>query len=303
MKQRLLDLARDVLQPDPQADRVVPPTGFTVQLTLFASAAMAFLVVFSLALALASGRLAARWSDELAGGATIRIVAPQGQEDAQVQATLRVLQTTQGVTGARALSLEEQKALLSPWFGPGLDLTNLPVPRLIEVQTERGGGFDPDGLRLRLTAEAPAAVLDDHGRWRAPLTRAASRLRLLGWVSILLIFATTGAMITLAANAALAANAQVISVLRLVGATDAYIADAFVRRFTLRAGLGAVIGTGLGLIAVVLLPSAQASAGILTGLRFSGWHWLMPFLVPVLSALVAFFATRASARRTLQGLT
>ena len=88
-----------------------------------------------------------------------------------------------------------------------------------------------EGLRLRLAAEAPGAVLDDHTRWRRPLVRAAERLRMLGWASILLIAATTAAMITLAANAALAANAQVIGVLRLVGARDAYIARAFERRF------------------------------------------------------------------------
>ena len=38
-------------------------------------------------------------------------------------------------------------------------------------------------------------------------------------------------MITLAARAALATNAEVIRVLRLVGAKDSYIARAFVRRF------------------------------------------------------------------------
>lgn len=48
---------------DTQADRVVPPTGFTARLTLFASGAMAFLAVFALALSLASGRLATRWAD------------------------------------------------------------------------------------------------------------------------------------------------------------------------------------------------------------------------------------------------
>ena len=50
------------------------------------------------------------------------------------------------------------------------------------------------------------------------------------------------AMITLAANAALATNAQVIRVLRLIGARDTYIARAFVRRFTLRALSGAAVG-------------------------------------------------------------
>ena len=65
-------------------------------------------------------------------------------------------------------------------------------------------------------------------------------------MSILLIAASTAAIVTMAANAALAANHQVIQVLRLVGAKDAYIARAFTRRFTLRAFWGAIIGMTAG---------------------------------------------------------
>ncbi|MEP2030894.1 MAG: FtsX-like permease family protein [Paracoccaceae bacterium] len=286
---------------DVQADRVVPPTGYTAQLTLFASGAMAFLAVFALALSLAAGRLAERWGDELARTATLRISAPQDQMAAQTEAALRVLDTTKGVSSARALSKEEQQALLAPWFGPDVPLETLPVPQLIEI-IEGADGFESAGLRLRLQAEVPGAVLDDHTRWRKPLIKAASRLRLLGWVSITLIGATMAAMITLAANAALAANAQVIAVLRLVGATDKYIAKAFVRRFTLRTLAGAGFGTLVGLIAVFLLPSASDEGGFLTGLGYQGWHWLWPLLIAPLSAVVAFAATGRAARSTLGSL-
>lgn len=291
-----------ILHSDAQADRVVPPSGFTAQLTLFAAGAMAFLAVFALALSLAAGRLAEQWGNELARSATIRIAAPAEQRQAQTDAALRILETTRGVAQARALSDAEQAELLAPWFGAELQLDALPVPRLIEV-IETSEGMDAAGLRLRLAAEVPGAVLDDHSRWRAPLVKAASRLRLLGWASILLIAAVTAAMVTLAANAALAANAQVIAVLRLVGATDDYIARAFIRRFTLRALIGAAAGMVLGMIAVLFLPrGGDETASFLTGLGFQGIHWLMPLLIPPLAAGVAFVATRLAARRTLEGL-
>nr|WP_274705596.1 FtsX-like permease family protein [Salipiger pentaromativorans] len=286
---------------DTAADRVVPPTGFTARLTLFVAAAMAFLAVFALALSLAAGRLATSWGNELARASTVRISAPDGQRAAQTAAALRLLQQTPGIASARALSEAEQQALLEPWFGPDLPVASLPVPQLIEV-IETPGGYDPTGLRLRLQAEVPGAVLDDHARWRKPLVAAAARLKMLGWVSALLIAAAVGAMVTLAANAALAANAQVIAVLRLVGATDNYIARAFVRRFTLRALTGAAAGTVLGVVAVFLMPSGGETAGFLTGLGFRGWHWLIPLLVPPLAAAVAFVATAVAARRVLGGL-
>ena len=289
------------LSGDAQADRVVPPTGFTASLTVFTAGAMAFLAVFAMALSLATGRLADRWGSELARSATVRISAPAGQAEAQVQAAVGVLQTTPGVASVRVLDEAEQRALLEPWFGPDLPLDSLPIPHLIEV-IEDGAGYDAEGLRLRLGAEAPGAVLDDHTRWRAPLVRAADRLRALGIVSILLIAAATGAMITLAANAALAANAQVIGVLRLVGARDVYIARAFVRRFTLRALAGAAAGTLLGVFAIALLPRASIEGGFLTGLGFQGAHWLWPLSIPPLAAIVAFWATRMAALRSLKGL-
>jgi cell division transport system permease protein len=281
-----------------QSDRVVPPTGYTATLTLFTSGAMAFLAVFALALSMASGRLADRWGEELAKSVTVRISAPLEQVELQTQAAVKVLETTAGIATVRVLNTAEQQALLAPWFGPDVPIDDLPIPKLIEV-IETDAGFDATGLRLRLQAEAPGAVLDDHTRWRKPLTVAAGRLRSLGWVSIAIIGGATAAMITLAANAALAANLQVIRVLRLIGATDGYIARAFVRRFTLRALGGALIGTIIGMGAILMLPQATGDRIFLTGLGFQQAQWFMPLIIPVLAGIVAFFATRAAARRTL----
>lgn len=301
MSETVRDAGR-LLRGDRQADRVVPPSGPTARLTSFTAGAMAFLAVFALALSLASGRLAERWAGALAQTATIRISAPSDQLAAQTQIVLDILSQTPGIASARALTDEEQKALLEPWFGPNLPLDALPLPRLVEI-TEADPGYDAEGLKLRLSAEAPGAILDDHTRWRKPLAEAASRLRLLGVLSIALIGAALAAMITLAATAALAANAQVIRVLRLVGARDSYIARAFVRRFTLRALGGAAAGTAAGMIGVAFLPRVDEAGGFLTGLGYQGWAWLYPLALPVLAGAVAFIATRAAALRKLRELT
>lgn len=292
---------RDLLRVDDRADRVVPPTGFTARLTVFSALAMAFLAVFALALSLAAGRMADRWGDELARASTVRLSAPPGELGAQTEAALRVLRTTPGIVNARALSVDEQRALLAPWFGPDLPLDDLPLPQLIDI-TETDEGYDSAGLQLRLAAEVPGAVLDDHARWRKPLIAAASRLRWLGWIAIVLIGAATGAMVTLAANAALAANAQVIAVLRLVGAKDDYIAGAFVRRFSLRALIGAAIGTVLGMAGLLLLPDGGDTGGVLTDIGLTGWDWLWTLCIPPLAAAVALFSTRMAARRVLGDL-
>jgi len=283
------------------ADRVVPPSGFSAQLTVLTSAAMAFLAVFALSLSLAAGRVATLWSDALARSATIRITAPVGEIEPQTAVVMDVLAQTPGIATARVIPMEEQQALLEPWFGTELPLLDLPIPQLIEI-TGDDPGYDVEGLRQRLAAEAPGAVLDDHSRWRRPLVEAAGRLRVIGWVSLALILGATAAMITLAAGAALAANEQVIRTLRLVGAKDSFIAQAFVRRFTLRAVIGAAIGMVAGLAAVALMPGPGAAEGFLTGIRFRGLDWLWPLFVPPMAAGIAFLATRYAARRMLGGM-
>ena len=287
-----------VLFGDPASDRVVPSTGTAARLTIFASAAMAFLAVFALALSLAAGRVAARWSEDLARSSTIRVAAPLAEMDAQVDAVLAALAQTPGVASARALSLEEQRDLLAPWFGSDMPLEFLPLPRITDV-TETAEGYDVEGLRLRLEAEAPDAVLDNHDTWRRALISAAGRLRMMGYLALALIFAATVAMVSLAA---LAANVQVIRVLRLVGARDAYIAGAFVRRFALRSLIGGGCGAALGIGALLVFPNQASAQSFMVGLSFSGLEWLLPLIIPVMIAFVSFQATKAAAFRTLRGM-
>jgi len=284
---------------DPQADRAVPPTGLTARLTVFVAGVMAFLAVIALAISLTTGRVAEIWADQLAQSATLRLPADPETADALLLSALEVLETTPGVSRVRALSPDEQQALLEPWFGPDLPLDALPIPQLIEIETD-DDAYDAAGLRARLSAQVPGAVLDDHSGWRAPLVDAASRVRLIGWGVIILIAATVAAMITLAAQASLAANVQVIRVLRLVGARDVYIARAFVRRYTIRAGLGALGGVLLGAIVVRLMPQGDTSENLLLGVSLQGVEWVWLVVIPFLSAIVAFFATRAAAFRRLK---
>ena len=283
---------------DRQRARVVPPSGFTATLTLFTSAVMGFLVVFALALSLASSRLADHWSDALARSATLKISAPAEQLEQQVEKALAILNTTPGIEQATVLNLNDQRRLLEQWFVADVPIELLALPALIDIREEKKG-FDSENLRLRLVADVPGAVLDDHTRWRRPLVVAAERLSALGLFSILLMTGASAAMITLAARAAMSANAQVISVLRLIGAKDAYIAAAFVRRFSLRAFSGAAIGSLCGAVVFFFLTGEQDDLSILTGIGFQGLEWLWLFLIPPVFGGVALLATQRAAQKVL----
>ncbi len=286
------------IQGDPVAGRVVPSSGFTAWLSLVSAAAMAFLAVFSMALAFAAGDLADRWEAELSGTATVRITAAAEDIESEAKAVLTALSQTPGIISARRLDVEEQLALLAPWFGDRLPVEQLRLPVLIEV-TETAEGPDRTGLEQRLLGEAPGAVYDSHGTWRTPLIEAARGLRSLAVAALAVIALVTGVMVALAASTALAANAQVVDVLRLVGARDGWISRAFVLRFTLRAVAGAVVGTLVAMSVVALIPTG-AETGVLSGLGFQGADWLWPLIVPLVAAIIAAGATWLATYRSLR---
>ena len=278
--------------------RVVPSSGFTMSLTLFAAAAMAFLAVFVAAVAGGADRLGDSWTDTLSDTATVRLIGEPDTVEDQAGALAQLLGETPGIASARRIDDAEQAGLLAPWLGDDLPLDLVQLPVLFEITLTEEGPDVPE-LKNRLAATVPGAVYDDHERWRVPVAEAASRLSLVANLSLVLIGVITGAIIALAASASLAANGQVIDVLRLIGANDAYITRVFVRRFALRAAAGAAVGSLVGVFAVLLVPRADDVAGVLN-IGFDGAGWIWPFLVPVLAGAIAFVATRFAARRRLR---
>ncbi len=287
---------------DAASDQVVPPKGNAAWLTAFASAAMAFIAVFALTLSLAVGRLADYWSLDLARTATVQIVAEGDDLAAQSEAALRVLRTSPGIESAEIIDKAAQLALLEPWLGSNLPADTLPIPMMIDVRYDATGP-DVDSLLLRLEAEAPAASFDDHSAWRAPVLEASQRLRLMVALSLALTAVITVIIVVLSAHSALASNQNIIRTLRLLGARDAYIARAFVRRITMRATLGAVLGMVLAMLVVLSFPAQPDTNGLLSGMTLSGADWIYPVFVPVLVGISAFAASRLAARYHLHSVT
>ena len=282
-----------------QWDRVVPPIGFTAILTVFTSAVMALLIVFTLALSLAASRLSNHWGDALALTSTLKISASPELMDQQVAKALSILRTTPGIKSVALLSMSEKRQLLEPWFGANMPIELLPLPALINIREEKNG-YDDNSLRLRLLADLPSAVLDDHKVWRRPLVISGQKLSALAALSIFLMTLTSVAMVTLAARASLSASAQVISVLRLIGATDNYIASAFMRRFMLRSLGGATLGTSLASLTIyIFFNDGSTEPSILTGFGFQSSEWFWLILIPPIFGMVALFATWRAAQNTL----
>lgn len=279
---------------------IVPTTGWTAALTTLAATAMSFLAVLTLAAGIAANRLAADWRADLAGAATVRVSAPGEVRPARVETALEILRTTPGIAAARPLSDEEHVALLSPWLGEGVRYADLPAPRLIAVTLE-GAGPDAEQLQARLDRDAPGAYYDDHQAWRGPLAEMARALEGLAWAAIGLIALTAAGMVAIAARATLAANHEIVRVIRLIGAEDSFITRAFVGRLAMRGLAGGLIGTALGVLGLRAMPGASGADGLAVSLTPGLLGWMAILIgVPLASAAIAWLTAALSVNLTLK---
>ncbi|MCJ2022774.1 cell division protein FtsX [Methylobacterium sp. J-067] len=207
---------------------------------------------------------AGQWQTSVAQEVTIQVRPGPGRDvDADVAKAQAIAKDEPGIAQTRIFSKAESERLLEPWLGTGLDLTDLPVPRLIALRMS-GERTDLGRLRTRLTDALPGvAGLDDHALWLQRLSTAANAFVGAGVGLVVLVLVATGLAVTFATRGAMAGNKEVVEVLHFVGAGDDYIARAFQARFF---GLG-LRGGGIGAACAIL---AFIVAGLITGSASSG---------------------------------
>ena len=285
---------------NPDHLQVVPNTGFTKWLTTFTAGAMSFLAVVGLAFSLICSDLSNEWGESLKNS-SLRLSAPTDLLEKQTKMALAILEQTSGVKSARLVGIGAKKKLLEPWLGVDFPLEAIAMPALIEIH-ETEAGVDYEGLRLRLSAELPSAILDNHAEWRRPIEVVSKLVSQLGMFTVILIMLSSIAMVTMASNAALSANVKVLRVLRLVGAFDTFIVTSFVRIFTLRVFLGSLTGTVCAGIVLFLIPTFSENLGILDVVSLEIKDTIYIACVPFLFAIISIFATRNAVKFSLKRL-
>ena len=285
---------------NPEHLRVVPNTGFTKWLTTFTAGAMSFLAVVGLAFSLICSDLSNEWGQSLKNS-SLRLSAPTDLLEKQTNMALAILEQTSGVESARLVGIGAKKKLLEPWLGVDFPLDSIAMPALIEIR-ETEAGVDYEGLRLRLSAELPSAILDNHSEWRRPIEVVSKLVSQLGMFTVILIILSSTSMVTMASNAALSANVKVLRVLRLVGAFDTFIVTAFVRIFTLRVFLGSLTGTICAGLVLFLIPTFSENLGTLDVVNLEIKDTIYIACVPFLFAIISIFVTRNAVKSSLKRL-
>lgn len=244
------------------------------------------------------------WTAELRSSLTVQVKGVDATEiEARVAAATKLLDETSGVVEYRIINSKEAGKLLEPWLGRG-NAASLNVPALIELKLNAEGRNAIPALTKRLEEGAPGVFLDDHGGWNDRLAAAARSGQALAFAIFALIMGAACAISIFAARAGLSANAEVVSLLHLVGATDNFIANEVQRRFTIIGLRGSILGLAVALSFLGLFALATRARGadgfFLPGLTI-GPSLAIPLLaVPFAICLVTAVAARFTVLRTLR---
>jgi cell division transport system permease protein len=241
------------------AAAIVPDNSIAGRSLMAVVAIMTFLAAVTAGGVQLIAAAAADWGSDVAREVTIQVRPTDGRDiEAEVARAVAITRGIRGVSAVQPYSREETEAMLVPWLGQGLNLSDLPVPRLIVVKLASGDPPDFAALRAALAERVAGASLDDHRFWIGRLSAMARSIVFAGLGILGLMVAATALSVVFATRGAMAGNREVVEVLHFVGAHDGFIASEFQRHFLWLGLKGGLIG---GAIAALVFSMAHLLAG------------------------------------------
>ena len=212
-------------------------------------AIMTFLAALTAGVAMLIANASHEWQDDVSHEMTIQVRPTPGHDlEAMTNQAAAIARAAAGIKSVDAYSKAESEKLLQPWLGAGLDLGDLPVPRLIVVKLDPDARLDTAALRRALEDKVPGATVDDHRIWLARLATMAHATVAIGVVVFALVLTAMLLAVAFATRGAMAGNKEIIEILHFVGAADSFISRQFQGHF-FRLGLrGGAIGGGLAIL-------------------------------------------------------
>ncbi|KAB2768035.1 ABC transporter permease [Brucella anthropi] len=243
---------------------IVPDGSVTGTALVIVIAIMTFLACLTMGGVTLVRASAAAWQSQIAREATIQIRPVDGQdmEKALAQAS-EIARGFAGVKGTIIIDKDATARLLEPWLGSGLNIDELPVPRLIVVTIDENAPPDFETMRTEITRAIPAATFDDHRTWVDRLVSMAHTTVFVGTGVLSLVIAATVLTVIFATRGAMSGNGHIIEVLHFIGAESKFVAREFEWHFFRTALKGALCG-GTAAMLVFLMFSWWASSHMAT---------------------------------------
>ncbi len=273
---------------------------------------MVFIATLICAFALVTYSSVQSWHENIAGSLTVQV--PTFDKDGNnrneliqgdIETTLTILRSTEGVLGANLLDDTQMDLLMAPWMGDHVATSELPLPKIIDVSIDTINPPDLAQIKADLAEQVPLAILDSHRMALADLVALAhNMINLIGGVLILLLVSMAFS-IMFVTQSGLKVHHQVISLIHMMGAGDFYITKQFANRSFKIALLGGVIGflCALPVMMGFTLCINNLSGSFILNPTLTDVQWglliSIPFIAAILAYLTAFKTVLGTLKRSL----
>lgn len=269
-----------------------------------------FLFAVTLAGVLSINSMLVNWNTSILGSLTVQIIPINGVDKLkaknetliQQEKAVAMLEAMPEVQKVTPLSDGQLERLLKPWLGDDVDLSSLPMPRLIDVKIKKGEEINFLVLAEKLAAVAPQASLDNHKLWLNKLINFAGGLKILALSVLLLVIGITSGAIFYSTQTSLGLHKDIIEILHLLGAKDTYIAQQYATKTSILGLIGGLIGVAFALPTIFIIAhlAQQIEGGIINEAHLSWGAWLTILSLPLFSMLIAMQTAYYTVKRTLE---
>ena len=249
------------------------------------------------------------WNESILGALTVQVMpvvennrdAAQAEVLKQQSKAVEFLNQWPGVEKAEPLTDKQLNHLIQPWLGDGVEVSDLPIPRLIDVKLKKNVQVDFLKLAEKLAEVAPLASIDDHKLWLDKLIKFADSLRVLALVVLLLVVVVTSGAIFYCTQTSLGLHKYVIGILHLMGAKDTYVAQQYAKKTAFLGFVGGVYGLVLAVPTILGVANLakQIEGGIVSETTLSMSDWGIVFSLPVFSGFISMLTAYYTVKHTL----
>jgi cell division transport system permease protein len=233
---------------------ILPPSNIQGNALIVVIAIMAFLACLTLGAVSMVRATASSWQSQISREITIQIKPEDGLDmNAALNKARNLALSFVGTREGTIMDDAATSRLLEPWLGAGLDLSELPVPRLVIITIDENNPPDFEAMRAMLKTELPQAFLDDHRTWVDRLVSMAHTTVMIGLGVLILVFSAMVLTVIFATRGALSGNRHIVEVLHFVGAESSFVAREFQKHFLKISLKGS--GAGSALAALVFLAA------------------------------------------------
>ena len=269
-----------------------------------------FIFAITLSGVLAINAMLHNWNQSILGSLTVQImpVNDTNREKAMAETLayqdkavdfLKKLPEAEQVSTLNDAQLQN---LLQPWLGDGIDISELPTPRLIDVKLKKGAEIDFAKLAAKLAEVSPLASLDNHKLWLDKLVKFADGLKMLAMSILVLVIAITSGAIFYTTQTNLGLHKNIIEILHVMGAKDTYVAQQYAKRDAMLGFVGGCIGLFFAVPTIFMIAglAEQIEGGIISEARLNWFSWGLILSLPLVSSLAAMTTAYYTVKRTLE---